>query len=106
VVTLDGQTPGLLTLDAIQAVPPERRAQTFARDIAVKTPPLSPGEEAAKALRIMSETDAPQIAVAEGGRLVGTVSREDLVRELKLTELESTQRQAPSRWPRRRPMPI
>jgi len=100
-VTVDGHSVGLLTLEAIQAIPPERRADTFARDIALQTPPLSPAEEAAKALRIMSETDAPEVAVAEDGRLVGTVRRDDIVRELKLTELESSQRQAMPRWPRR-----
>jgi Zn-dependent protease/predicted transcriptional regulator len=105
-VTVDGQTAGLLTLDAVQAVPLEQRARTLVGEIAVKTPPLSPTEEAAKAFRIMSETDVPQIAVAEDGRLVGTVRREDIVRELKLTELESTQRQAVKPWPRRRPLPI
>ncbi|MFZ5895518.1 MAG: site-2 protease family protein [Myxococcota bacterium] len=104
VVTDDGHSAGLLTLDAIQAVPPERRSQTLARSVAIQASPLSPSDEAVTALRIMSETDTPQIAVAEDGRLVGTVSREDIVRELKLTELESTQRQMPSRWTRRREM--
>jgi len=104
-VTVDGQIAGLVTLDAIAAVPPERRSQTRVGEIAILTPPLSPGDEVAKALRIMSETDTPQIAVAEAGRLVGTVSREDIVRELKLTELASTQRQQVPRW-RRREMPI
>lgn len=105
-VTVDGQTEGLVTLDAVQAVPPERRAQTLAREIAVKAPALAPSEEAAKALSIMSETDAPQLAVAEDGRLVGSVSRDDIVRELKLSELESTQRHALSGWSGRPPMPV
>jgi Zn-dependent protease/predicted transcriptional regulator len=105
-VTVDGQSVGLLTLDAVQAVPVERRSQIRAGEIAILTPPLSPGEDAAKAFRIMSETDAPQLAVAEDGQLVGTLSREDLVRELKLTELQSTQRRALPRWPRRREMSI
>jgi Zn-dependent protease len=100
-VTVDGQIAGLLTLDAIGAVPPERRSQTFAGEIAILTPPLSPMDEVAKALRIMAETDAAQVAVAEDGRLVGTVSREDIVRELKLTELASTQRRSLPWWRRR-----
>ena len=38
--------------------------------------PVNPlAEEVVKALRIMGETDAPEIAVTEGGRLVGAVSR-------------------------------
>lgn len=54
----------------------------------------------------MSEANASEIAVAEDGHLIGAVSRDDIVRELKLTELESTQRQAMPRWLRRRALPI
>jgi Zn-dependent protease/CBS domain-containing protein len=98
-VTDGGRCVGVLTLDAIQAVPPERRRDTAARDVAFKTPPLAPSEEAAKAFQIMSATDAPEIAVADGGRLVGTISREDIVRELKLNELAATQRRPSLSWP-------
>jgi len=100
-VTVEGQPVGLVTLDAIQAVPPERRAELRARDIIVETPPLSPGDDAAVALRTMGETDLPLLAVAEDGRLVGTVSREDIARSLALGELEETQHRR-ARWPARR----
>lgn len=99
-VTVDGHSGGLLTLDAIQKVPLERRGVTLAGDIAVQTPPLSPTEEAVTALKVMSENDASQVAVVEEGHVIGTVSREDIVRALKLTELESTQRPEPPRQPR------
>ena len=105
-VTVDGQSVGLLTLEAIQAIPFERRSQLRAGEIALLTPPLGPAEEAAKAFRIMVETDAPELAVAENGQLVGTLKREDIVRELKLTELASTQHPARPRWLRRRELPI
>jgi len=95
---LDSESVGLITLEAIQAVPPDRRSQVPVRSIAVRTEPLSPSEDAGKALRLMSESDVPQLAVAEGGRLVGSISREDIVRGLKLSELEATQHQL-SRWP-------
>ncbi len=99
-VALDGRTTGLLTLDAVAAVPPELRQRTLARDIAIPTPPVAPTEEASKALQIMNETNTPEIAVFDGGRPVGTVSRDDIVRALKVTELEATQRQISS-WPPR-----
>ena len=93
------------SLDAVQAVPPERRAHTLAREIALKTSPVAPSEDVAKALQLMQETDAPPLAVAEDGRLLGSISRDDIERELKLTELESTQGHAASRW-HRRPTPV
>lgn len=100
-VTVDGQRTGVLTLDAIASVPLERRRQTLAGDIAVQTPPLAPSEEAVKALQMMNETNLPEMIVSEGGRPVGTVNREDLMRMLKLTELQSTKRRGVSPpWPR------
>ena len=91
--TVDGHSVGLITLDAIQAVPPDLRSETPARKIAVETPPLSPSEDVGKALRIMGETALPQLAVEENGRLVGTIRREEIMRELKLSELAATQHQ-------------
>ena len=89
--TVDGRPVGLITLDAVQAVPPERRAETPARSIAVEIPPLSPEDDVAKALQLMTERNLPQLAVAEDGNVVGSISRDDVVRGLRLTELEATQ---------------
>lgn len=90
-VPVDGQGVALLTLEAIAAVPPDRRRQTLVREVAQRAPTLEPSAQAYKALRIMNETEAGQVAVSDNGHLVGTVSREDIVRVLKLTELEATQ---------------
>jgi len=100
-VLMDGGAVGLVTLEAVQAIPPDRRSQVPVRSIVVGTTPLSPSEDAGKALRLMSESDVPQLPVAEGGTLVGTLSREDIVRGLKLSELEATQQLSPQ-WPARR----
>jgi Zn-dependent protease len=97
-VTSADRPIGLLTLEAVQAVPPALRAETSARDIAVVTPPVSPNDEAAAALRLMSEGQLPQLPVAEDGHLVGAVTREDVERGLKLSQLEATQR-GEARWP-------
>jgi Zn-dependent protease/predicted transcriptional regulator len=104
-VTADGEPVGLITLEGIRAVPPDRRALLSVRDIAVQTPPLSPADEAGKALRIMGETDVPELAVCQDGRLVGTISRDDIVRGLKLVELEETLRHHTS-WPMRRQLRV
>jgi Zn-dependent protease/CBS domain-containing protein len=100
-VTVDGAPTGLITLDAIQAIAPEKRAELPLREIAVEAPSVAADEEVGKALRLMGELEVPQLAVVEDGRLVGTLSRDDIVRGLKLGQLEATQ-QAPGDWPRRR----
>jgi CBS domain-containing protein len=100
-VTEAGHPVGLVTLESVQAVPPEQRERVETRQIAIATPPLSPDDDAGKALRLMTETRAPQLAVAENGQLVGMISRNDIIRGLKLSELEETQHARPS-WPMRR----
>lgn len=97
-VTAEGRIVGLLTLDAIVGIAPEQRQRVLARDIAVRTAPVGPSEEAARAFQIMNETHTAEVAVSEDGHLVGAVSRDDIVRALKLSELQETQRQPP-RWP-------
>lgn len=101
-VTLDGHPIGLLTLEAIQAVPPDKREHVLVREVATPARPLSPTEDAARALRLMSDTDVPQITVVDHGDLIGMVSRDDIVRSLKLTELESSQHPGVRVWMRRR----
>lgn len=90
-ITTDGAPTGLITLDAIQAIPPEKRAETPLRAIAVEAPSVSAEDEVQKALRLMSELEVSQLAVVEDGRLVGTLGRDDIVRGLKLGQLEASQ---------------
>jgi CBS domain-containing protein len=97
-VTSDDRPIGLLTLEAVQAVPPPLRGELRAREVAVATPPVAPNDDASAALRLMSEGDLPQLPVADGEHLVGMVTREDVTRGLKLSQLEATQREE-ARWP-------
>lgn len=87
---LDGGQFGIITDDAVRAVASERRPDTPIRAIAALAPPLAADDDAAEALRLMSESEVPQLVVVEDGEPVGTISREDIVRGLRLTELEST----------------
>jgi Zn-dependent protease len=87
----DGNPEGVVTLEAVQRVPRERRSEVSAREVAVPLLPLSPDDDAARALRTMSDRDVSELPVAEDSRLVGTVSRDDILRVLKLNELEATQ---------------
>ncbi len=90
--TRDGQLLGLVTLEGVQTVPAERRHQVLAGEIATRASTVELDDDAANALRIMNETNAPQLAVvAEDGSLIGSIDREDILRGLKLSELEATQ---------------
>jgi CBS domain-containing protein len=104
-VLADRQVLGVVTLEAIQAVPPERRSELLVGHVAIEVPPLTPTDDAGKALRLMTESSAPQLPVVVDGQLVGTVRRREIIRALKLAELEETQRQEP-RWPMRREVPV
>jgi Zn-dependent protease len=97
-VTSDGRPIGLLTLEAVQAVPSALRGETRARDVAVTTPPVGPNDDASVALRLMAEGDLPQLPVADDHHLVGMLTREDVSRGLKLSQLEATQREEAG-WP-------
>jgi Zn-dependent protease len=59
------------------------RSQPPMATIAPEASALSPSDDLAKALRLMSEQDLTEVPVTEGARLVGTVSRADLVHILE-----------------------
>ena len=54
------------------------------------TDPLAPDDEAVTALQMLR--DLPQLPVVEDGQVVGAVTRDEMVRRLKLSELQSTRR--------------
>lgn len=59
---------------------------------ATRAPAVLPDDDAASALRIMNETNAPQLAVvAEDGSLIGSIGREDILRGLNPSEIEAMQ---------------
>jgi Zn-dependent protease/predicted transcriptional regulator len=91
----NGAPIGMVTLDAIQGVPPDRRTITTVREIASSVELLSPDDEAGKALRAMTANNVPLLPVAENGHVSGGVSRHDIVRGMRLSELEETQRSGP-----------
>lgn len=90
-VELEAGGVGLLTLDAVRVVPPERRRELTAGQLARREPAVAPSDPANEALKIMGELDARELAVSEGGRIVGTVGRDDILRELELMELDASQ---------------
>jgi Zn-dependent protease/predicted transcriptional regulator len=102
VVMRDGQPVAVVTPADIKKVDPGARAGTTIAAVARPAAALSPDDPASEVLRIMAETDVPQVAVVDGGQLVGTVGRIDVARALELSDLETSLRRRP---PRLRPRP-
>jgi Zn-dependent protease len=90
-VVRDGSVAGLMTLERVEAVPREERPRTPVGKV-MRTPALlSPEDLVSDALRALDREGAHQLAVAEGGVLVGTLSRQEIHRGLQLRELEASQ---------------
>lgn len=84
-VVENGDLQGIVTLTDVQKVPDEERdsvrvGDVMARNIYV----IAPEEEASVAMKMMNERGIRRLPVMDGGRLVGIVSREDLVRAIEL----------------------
>jgi Zn-dependent protease/CBS domain-containing protein len=95
VVTADGRPLGVATLEALKGVAPERRGELVVAQIAQPAPTVSPRDDVARALRLMSEADAPQLAVVDEGQLVGLIGRDEIGRALALSELQLSRPLAP-----------
>lgn len=88
-VSSGGTAEGLLTLDVVRNCPPEERRSRTARDIMrpLNQEPsitVAPGAKAADALRQMDTPEVGRLLVVESGRLVGLVTRADIVRRAQL----------------------
>jgi Zn-dependent protease len=80
---------GMVTLGDIQAVAPQERASTRVADVmggraGVTT--VRPDTPLAEALEAMLGGDFEQLPVLEDGRLVGVLSRADIIRQIQLRE--------------------
>lgn len=78
---------GMVSLDDVKAVPKELWAFKQVRDIMVPSelvPSLSPTDDATEALARMVSDDLGRMPVIENGRLVGIVSRRDIMNLFKI----------------------
>jgi CBS domain-containing protein len=80
---------GMVTLGDIQAVAPQERASTRVADVmggraGVTT--VAPDTLLAEALEAMLGGDFEQLPVLEDGRLVGVLSRADIIRQIQIRE--------------------
>ncbi len=79
------EVQGIVTLTDLQKVPDEMRDATLVGDVMARNIyEIAPEEEASVAMKIMNEKGIRRLPVMDGSRLVGIVSREDLVRAIEL----------------------
>jgi Zn-dependent protease/CBS domain-containing protein len=82
----DGALQGIVTLADLQKIADEKRGSVEVGAVMTrKLYLIGPEEEASAAMRMMNETGVRRLPVMDAGRLVGIVSREDLVRAIELS---------------------
>ncbi len=84
-VTVDGKLAGIVTISDVQKVSEEKRETTTVGEIMVKAIyVIEPNADAAEAMKKMMERQIRRLPVMEDGRLVGIVSRSDLLRAIEI----------------------
>lgn len=82
-----GELVGMVALGQVKSVPRELWAFKQVRDIMTpieQVPRLSPADDASEALTRMVAEDAGRMPVMEGGRMIGIVSRRDILNLFKI----------------------
>jgi len=92
-VLANGSFAGMVSADDIGRVRPDARDRTVS-ELVRRVPPLRPDAPAWEALHVMQRADVPEVAViSPEGALLGTVSRADIERSLRLAELQRSTRE-------------
>ncbi len=94
---------GMLTLDALRSVPAARWPTTLARQVVRPVSPVAPTDDAWTALQRMAACDVAELPVVEDGVYIGVVSQADILRGVRLRELETAWAEARSGPLRRSP---
>ncbi len=78
---------GIATLTDVRAVPQDRWAEVRVEEVMTREPLYSvgPDDELGVALRMLAEHSLNQVMVLSGGRLVGLLSRADVIRYLQFS---------------------
>ncbi|HII07076.1 MAG TPA: CBS domain-containing protein [Methanotrichaceae archaeon] len=84
-VMVDGKLAGIVTISNVQKVPEENRSTTTVGEIMVKSIyVIERNADAVEAMKKMAERQIRRLPVMEDGRLVGIVSRSDLLRAIEI----------------------
>ncbi len=90
-VVEDGRLVGIITIEDVRNVDPDRGDSVRVRDVMKARDELvtiSPDERASDALMLMSSRDVGRLPVVEEGKLVGIITRSDIGKTIQLrTEL-------------------
>ncbi len=87
IVSEDGQTVGLVTVDDVRKLSPEARHTTLLRDIMTPSKKLevvAPEENVSEVFDRLQNQDIPELLVMHGNNIVGLLRRKDVVRWLEL----------------------
>jgi len=86
-VTEDDRLAGIITLTNVKTVPQDRWPDTRIADIMTRSPLYSVGkdDELQSAFNVIAERDLNQVLVLENSRVVGMLSRADILRYLHLS---------------------
>lgn len=87
IIADEGRLEGILTLGNIKSVPQQRWNVTQVREIMTPVDKLKvahPDQDALSILEQMDENDINQIPVVSGGRVIGLVARDNLIRFLRI----------------------
>jgi len=82
-----GQFVGIITVDDVRKVPHQQWAATTVEQImtpADKMAEVTPDENAAEALRELTQREAAQLPVVRNGQMIGMLRRRDIVRWVQL----------------------
>lgn len=84
----DGQLAGIATMTDVHKVMPEHWGDTTVGEIMTPAPlvTVGPNVDLQSALRLMGERDLNQLPVVEDGRLVGLLTRSNVIQFLRLRE--------------------
>ena len=88
-VVEDGELLGMVTLSDVRGVDRDRWDVTTVRSIMARPDQLqtvSPQQELTDAIRLLAEYDINQLPVVDEGKLVGLLSRSNVIRFLQIKE--------------------
>lgn len=88
-----GAPEGLVTLNRVKALPPDRRDTTPVSEVATpasEVPQVAPDAPMADVVVEMSNSTDGRALVVSGGRVIGIVSPTDVMREMQAAEIRGT----------------